>query len=634
MRLSSSYLLLVLPASLLQNTVAFTSRNLALSPSRSKTVSPSTIRKHPAAKKHSPSSSRQSQEVLLPLFAVPTLDNWFISFRGEAIGVVSDHPDPNILDGELLTTSRLSIGRNQAKEGEIVVTASGSKYKLGTAKGTKRKPTPPVTPAKTASKSSNGFNLSALGNPFSGGGGSAMRAPILNDWTVSSRGEVTGVARNHPDPSVSNGDVLTTSKIKQKVKDVKEGMVVSTVTGSKYLLGRRQETKESRRFLGAKVSSKQSSSDASESKPAFNPMGTFAILNKQFTDAMSNANKEQSKPVTIPPPSPSPAAVAAAKKRQNVKDEAAKVTKMRDLRLEFGVNGKTVGDGRYLLCGKPKRSTSGKSNIWGGYRADEDGMPYGEQLTIKISPNFEAIQREDDNYNRVCSGLFKGRFVEKTEFLPSTGGVGKEFASTCALVIETGRKDLKSLLSERNGRGFEGRAMRDAASAALQCVQAMHSSGLVWTDLKTENFVIVSEEIGDNGVLPGVKGIDLESAMPRRNNPVDFSPEACPPEFATAFIAGEGLEFRLDYSYDIWSFGMMMYELTTGKSYFGNKTPAQITKSLQYGVFEADVSVVSDPKLRDLIEQCLQTNPRKRPSATNLLLHPYFITSGIGPFGF
>jgi hypothetical protein len=622
MRISPSYLLLVLPAVSLPNTFAFTSSNLSVQSLHQKAVSLSTnlepalsLGRARAQHQHQqPSNSRRSN--VQPLFAIPTLDNWFISFRGEAIGVVSDHPDPNILDGELLTTSRLSIGRGQAKEGETVVTASGSKYKLGIAKGAKRKPTPPVT---APTKSSNGFNFS---NPFSGGG-SSKRAPILNDWTVSSRGEVTGTARNHPDSTVANGDVLTTSKIKEQVKDLKEGMTVSTVTGSKYLLGRRQEVRDSGRNRGG------SSSASSESKPGFNPMGTFAILNKQFTDSMSNLNKGPTKStpspsVKAPPPS----------SRQSVKEEADRITRMRDIRLEYGINGKTVGDGRYLLCGKPKRSTSGKSNIWGAYRADEDGMPFGEKLTIKISPNFEAIQREDENYNRVCSGLFQGRFVEKTEFLPNTGGDSKDFASTCALVIESGRKDLKSLLSERNGRGFEGRAMRDAASAALQCIQAMHSSGLVWTDLKTENFVIVSDEIGDNGVLPGVKGIDLESAMPRRDNPVDFSPEACPPEFATAFIAGEGLDFRLDYSYDIWSFGMMMYELTTGRSYFGNKTPAQITKSLQYGIFVANVSDVSDPKLKDLIKQCLQTNPRKRPSATNLLLHPYFITSGFGPFGF
>lgn len=308
--------------------------------------------------------------------------------------------------------------------------------------------------------------------------------------------------------------------------------------------------------------------------------------------------------------------------------------KLKSLKKEYGINGKTLANGKYLLCDRPRRSTSGKSNIWGAYKADDNGNPIGDKLTIKVSTNFDSMVREDNNYNKVCSGLFPGRFVEKSEFLQVCDGYPvKEFETSCALVIENGRKDLRAILNERGFRGFDGRAMRDAASAALQCIQAMHSTGFVWTDLKTENFVIVSDEIGDNGMLPGVKGIDLESAIPRGGNPVDFSPEACPPEFATAFVSGEGLQFTLDYSYDIWSYGMMLYELNTGKPYFDGKTPAQITMMLQYE-FEPDLSAVSDDKLRDVIGQCLRYDPRKRPGVTNLLLHPYFLTSGIGPFGF
>lgn len=308
--------------------------------------------------------------------------------------------------------------------------------------------------------------------------------------------------------------------------------------------------------------------------------------------------------------------------------------RLRLLKQRYGINGKTLANGKYLLCGKAKRSTSGKSNIWSAYKADGNGIPVGDKLTIKVSTNFDSMTREENNYNRVCSGLFPGRFVDKAEFLENLDGYpAKEFDTSCALVIENGKKDLRAILNERGGRGFEGRAMRDAASAALQCIQAMHSSGIVWTDLKTENFVIVSDEIGDNGMLPGVKGIDLESAIPRGKNPVDFSPEACPPEFASAFISGQGLTFKLDYSYDIWSYGMMLYELTTGKPYFDNLSPAKITMSLQYE-FEPDLSNVQDDKLRDLIGLCLRFDPKKRPGVTQLLLHPYFLSSGIGPFGF
>jgi serine/threonine protein kinase len=144
------------------------------------------------------------------------------------------------------------------------------------------------------------------------------------------------------------------------------------------------------------------------------------------------------------------------------------------------------------------------------------------------------------------------------------------------------------------------------------------------------SFVVVTDSIGE-GSFDGVKGIDLESVVPMGGPPLDYSPEACPPEFAEEYLAGRGLDFRVDYHYDIWSLGMLLYELSTGKTYFDGKSPAQITKILRAPSFEPDVSSVPDGRLRDLIKQCLVLNPDKRPGITQILLHPYFLTTGIGP---
>lgn len=299
-------------------------------------------------------------------------------------------------------------------------------------------------------------------------------------------------------------------------------------------------------------------------------------------------------------------------------------------RQKLSLNGRTVGNGKYLLAGKAVTSSL-KSLIFAGYRADDNGQPKGEQLTVKLSTNYEALERENRNYNKAATGVFPGAFVNKLEFL--TYADGKGFDDYSALIIEAGRTDLRALLNERDGKGLEGRALRDAAAAAGLCIQAMHSSGLVWTDLKAENFVVVSDSLGDDD-LPGVKGIDLESAMPIRSNPVDYSPEACPPEFAKAFMEGEAAEFRLDPSYDIWSLGMLLYELSTGSSYFQGQSPTLITKVLSNDSFSAELSDVPDPKLADLISKCLQKDPRKRPNITTFLFHPYFTTTGLFAWSF
>lgn len=295
-------------------------------------------------------------------------------------------------------------------------------------------------------------------------------------------------------------------------------------------------------------------------------------------------------------------------------------------KLEKGLTGEVIGDAHanlYLISGRPTKSTSGKSNLYKAYRADLDGLPVGDPVLIKLSRNWEAIERENGNYGKITkAGINRGQFVKLIEYIPEVAAKGK-FRDQSALVLERGCTDLKRYIAE-NGM-LEGKALRSAASAAAQCLQAVHSSGLVWTDMKTENFVV----LGDGNI----KGIDLESAMPQRKNPVDYSPEATPPEFAKAFLAGEGPYFSLDYNYDMWSYGMMMYELATGRGYFEGKTPLVITKLLEKGP-EIELDAVEDPRLRDLIRQCLQINPKSRPNIVQLLLHPYFLTTGFGPISF
>jgi serine/threonine protein kinase len=294
-------------------------------------------------------------------------------------------------------------------------------------------------------------------------------------------------------------------------------------------------------------------------------------------------------------------------------------------RVEYDLTGEVVGDAtrQYLLSGRPSQSTSGKSKIYKAFQADADGLPVGESLTVKLSKNWEAIEREAGNYAKITkSGFARGQFVQLIDYLPTASTETKKFKDLSALVMERGSLDLKRYL-QINGP-LEGKDLRDAASAAAQCLQAVHQSGLVWTDMKTENFIVTSGAT--------VKGIDLESAMPVRDNPVDYSPEATPPEFAAAFLGGDGPYFVLECNYDMWSLGMLLYEVATGRGYFDGKSPVQITRILKAGpTIELD-NVDIDPKLRDLMRQCLQQEPRKRPSIAQVLLHPYFLTSGIGPW--
>lgn len=533
---------------------------------------------------------QQQQQSSTRLRAIPEIEKWRILNNGSVQGTVKKHP--SIPDGDIITTSPLkapnAVGRRM-----IVVTGSGSKYKLLD---------PLETPKKGGTKTVNKRLSTARKSPSIPI--SQANVPILDDWELLDNNSVQGFVFNHP--TIPDGQIINTSTLKNP-KLASQSKIVSTVSGSKYKLGEPE------------FSSVEAAGSGTSSSSTSGGFGLFSFGSSAPTKREGQATSQTTTGSTSSTLSP-----------QVLRNMRAKAQR------DYGLNGESIGqDVKYLLAGSPIKSTSGKSLIYRAYRADEYGLPVGDvendAITVKISSNNEAIEREANNYRAIANtGLTRGKFVTLLEYLSademnSSSGRSKK---QCALVMERGEEDLKTYLSRyRDSGSLSGKELRDAAVTAAQCVQAAHDSGLVWTDLKTENFVVMR-----NG---GFLGIDLESAMPVNGSPVDYSPEACPPEFARAFLDGDGPYFTLQTNYDIWSLGMLFYELGTGGGYFDGKTPIQITRELaQMEKFEIDPSVSMDGRFKSLVESCLQVNPTKRPSIAQILLHPYFLTTGVGPFSF
>ena len=428
------------------------------------------------------------------------------------------------------------------------------------------------------------------------------KIPLIDEWEVLRSGAVKGTISNHP--TLPDGYEITTSPLDEKKSVLKNNSLVTTASGSKYRL-LLQEPKQAK--AAAKIAASK------KTKPA-------------------KPKPVKAKPLAKPKP------VVAKKQAPTV---------------DYNLNGKVVGSGGknedvYLLVGNLIRSSSKRSQIYYAYKADKDGNPSGAKLTIKLTGSVERLSRENKNYNRVFS---KGRvlfslqgsgscYVKKVAFCPSidtspsTTGIPK---GNSALVLESGDKNLRAFLTDSK-KGLTGGELRTAAVNVARCVEAMHSSGLVWTDLKAENFVLVG-----SGANQEVKGIDLESAVPVKTCPEDYSPEASPPEFAASEKAGVGYEFQVNKNYDIWSLGMLFYELSTGKNYFAGQgegailtrlaTPSKIIDAQDQETVPG-LDAIEDDRFRDLVRSCLSIDPKKRPSIEQVLFHPYFLTTGIGPLSF
>lgn len=77
---------------------------------------------------------------------------------------------------------------------------------------------------------------------------------------------------------------------------------------------------------------------------------------------------------------------------------------------------------------------------------------------------------------------------------------------------------------------------------------------------------------------------------------------------------------------DVWSFGVMMFEMVTGKLPFQSKNAPQLMMQLAQGNVPVEWPETLLPDhVRDLVEKCLGSNPKKRPSAKKLLKHPFFV---------
>jgi serine/threonine-protein kinase len=168
-------------------------------------------------------------------------------------------------------------------------------------------------------------------------------------------------------------------------------------------------------------------------------------------------------------------------------------------------------------------------------------------------------------------------------------------------------------LADRLARGPV--PVEDALKLALQIaesLEAAHEKGIVHRDLKPANVKITPEgrvKVLDFGLAKAL-GPSSDAALTRTAIPTEVglvmgTPAYMSPEQARGEEVGRQT--------DIWSFGVVLYELLTGASPFGRKTTAE-TLAQVIGS-QPDQSLVppdTPPNVRHLIRRCLEKDQRRR----------------------
>lgn len=144
------------------------------------------------------------------------------------------------------------------------------------------------------------------------------------------------------------------------------------------------------------------------------------------------------------------------------------------------------------------------------------------------------------------------------------------------IVLEYGEQSLASFLKkgvlQRNERKF-------IVDRLGQIVQHMHAQNVVHCDLKPHNFVLFGLKW---------KVIDLENAR-RAGEPISMkvSPSYCSPELSRAVLSKQADRMRATCALDMWSVGLIIFELFARQPYFSDK-PDTMQQLASYAELEVN----------------------------------------------
>ena len=184
-------------------------------------------------------------------------------------------------------------------------------------------------------------------------------------------------------------------------------------------------------------------------------------------------------------------------------------------------------------------------------------------------------------------------------------------------------KSLTKLLKLKGGK-IKEKNCRIIIMKILHAINYCHSHGVVHCDLKPDNIIFEApnEENENDDILNlfGLKLIDFGlSSRIKKNKKLNNT-------VGTAyFIAPEILKGEYDEKCDIWSIGVILYYILSGKFPFTGKTNNEIFEKIQKNEPNFGKNIFNNISLNaiDFMKKCFFKNPNERFSAQECLLHPW-----------